>query len=135
MKSGFQAPNLSLKAMITMKSAVDSSDSKINECTNKALRLGMNLLVPADDNVQHHHHPPHNILFFKLRPCLSLREPQFGGHGRDRSIKFFVFINTSSSQIQCLYYMFPQTNKKYQKQKCFSMKIGIFFGTRLDDEV
>ena len=58
LKSGFQAPNLSLKAMITMKSAVDSSDSKINECTNKALRLGMNLLVPADDNVQHHHHPP-----------------------------------------------------------------------------
>ena len=56
--SGFQAPNLSLKAMITMKSDVDSSDSKINECTNKALRLGMNLLEPADDNVQHHHHPP-----------------------------------------------------------------------------
>ena len=35
-----------------MKSDVDSSDSKINECTNKALRLGMNLLEPADDNVQ-----------------------------------------------------------------------------------
>ena len=66
---------------------------------------------------------PHNILFFKLRPCLSLGEPQFGGHGRDRSIKFFVFI-ASSSQFQYLYYMFPQTNKKYQKQKYFS--IGIF---------
>ena len=68
---------------------------------------------------------PHNILFFKLRPCLSLGEPQFGGHGRDRSIKFFVFI-TSSSQFQCLCYIFPQTNKKYQEQKYFSMKIGIF---------